>query len=429
MTILRKHLGEILQQDLEELCANAARETSELEFKGALPFQQTKGQSETADRWITRGDRIGEYARDKLLAELVAFANAEGGTLVLGIEETDDEPRRARSLAPLPRCEDLAKRLSDACEDAIEPRLPIVQALALPLADDSGAGFVILRVGRSAGGPHRLVSDGQFYIRRGERSVKMTVREIRDAVLELARRGDVIDDIFRGRHEGDRVAFSRAWAGRRSEEAHVNLLRVTALPVSKWSISNLTERRNLWWMGGEHECTLDGARLRVGYPARDFDNPPHLGLRTLHYSQDQKFDRSLTADGLIEARVVNVREPQQGRVLGAVAPLYLPWVVSLVCGVLAQVEHLRRSLADDGAEFGMQLAIDANKQLAPTWYEHGGAAREAEFRGVVFPILPVGPAAGFTDLVHVVIRDILNNCGSTFNSKVEIDWARLATGR
>ncbi|MGY3328660.1 hypothetical protein ACVILI_001677 [Mesorhizobium sp. USDA 4775] len=425
MSILRKHLGEISQEDLEELCASAARETSELEFKGALPFQQMKGQPETADRWITKGDRVGEYARDRLLAELAAFANAEGGTLVLGIEETDDEPRRARGLSPLPRCEHLAKRLADACEDVIEPRLPIIEARALPLADGSGAGFVIFRVGRSASGPHRLVSDGQFYVRRGERSVRMTVREIRDAVLELARRGDVVDDIFRGRYEMDRSAVSRAWDGRRSDNTHVNLMRVTAMPVSRWSISNLTEQRSLWWIGGEHDCTVDGGRLRVGYPAREFDNPPRLGLRKLHY-QEGSFERSITADGLIEARVINLREPGDGRVLDAFAPLYLTWVVSLVAGVLAQAEHLRRSLGDDGAEFGMQLAIDANTPLAPAWDQSGfGFVRQAEFRGVVFPILSVGPASGFTDLVNVVIRDIFNNCGSSFSGKVEIDWARL----
>lgn len=424
MTVLRKPIGEILHQDLEELCATEARESSELEFKEALPFQQTKGQQDAADRWITRGDRVGDYARDKLLAELVAFANAEGGTLLLGIEETDDEPRRARGMVPLPRCEDLAKRLADACEDLIEPRLPIVEARGLPLPESSGAGFVIIRVGRSASGPHRLISDGQFYIRRGERSVKMTVREIRDAVLELARRGGAIDDIFRARRDGDTTAIGRVWGDQRSDGTQTTLLRVTALPVSRWSISNLTERTNLWWTGGEHECTLDGEKLRVGYPSREFDNPPRLGLRTLHYHND-RFDRSLTADGLVEFRFVNLREPRAGSVLDGFAPLYLPWVVSLVAGTLLQIEHLRRALADDGAEFGIQLAIESNVPLAPAWYEHGFNHRQTTFHDVDFPILSVGSPAGFTDLVNVIVRDVFNHCGSSFKSRVEMDWEQL----
>ena len=184
MSILSKSLDEVTITDLDALVAREARETSELEFKGELPFKSERGQAETKDRWIWKGDRIGDYARDQLLAELIAFANADGGTLVLGVRETKDEPRRAEALDPLPRCEDLARRLVDACEDMIEPRLPVVLGRGLP-ADTEGNGYVVLRVARSLNGPHRLRSDGQFYIRRGERASKMTVREIKDLTLEL----------------------------------------------------------------------------------------------------------------------------------------------------------------------------------------------------------------------------------------------------
>src|SRR5262245_58097083 len=98
MSILRKPLIEITEQDLEDLAQGGARETEELEFKGALPVQAHKGQPQTADRWIEKGDRIGDYARDEILAEMIAFANAEGGTLVLGLHETEEESKRAERL-------------------------------------------------------------------------------------------------------------------------------------------------------------------------------------------------------------------------------------------------------------------------------------------------------------------------------------------
>ena len=104
-----------------------------------------------------RADRIGDYARDQILAEIVAFANADGGTLVLGLHETKEEPRCAERLEPLPRCEDLAKRLLDATEDVIEPRLPHIGVRAL-LASDDGSGYVLMRVGKSLAGPHRLTT-------------------------------------------------------------------------------------------------------------------------------------------------------------------------------------------------------------------------------------------------------------------------------
>jgi hypothetical protein len=142
MSILRRPLDVIIIGDLEALVASEARETDELEFKGTLPFQPIKGQPQIVDRWIEKGDRIGNYARDEVLAELVAFANAEGGTVVLGLHETQEEPRRAERLEPLPNCEDLARRLIDASEDVIDPRLPVIGARALA-TDDTGAGYVL----------------------------------------------------------------------------------------------------------------------------------------------------------------------------------------------------------------------------------------------------------------------------------------------
>src|SRR5690606_3742354 len=110
------------------------------------------------------------------LAEIVAFANANGGTLVLGVVDSKDEPPQAIDRNPLPRCEALARRLLDAAEDVIEPRLPLLMARGIP-TDESGNGYVILRTGRSRAGPHRLNGKSrEFYVRRGERAARMDVR-------------------------------------------------------------------------------------------------------------------------------------------------------------------------------------------------------------------------------------------------------------
>jgi hypothetical protein len=100
MSLLRKSLDAVTIADLEALIEAGARETGELEFKGALPFQPQRNQPEKADRWIEKRDRVGDYARDEILAEIVAFANADGGTLVLGLHETKTEPRIAERLEP-----------------------------------------------------------------------------------------------------------------------------------------------------------------------------------------------------------------------------------------------------------------------------------------------------------------------------------------
>ena len=61
--------------------AEAVQEDGEIEFKETLPARDGR------DAWLDGGNRIGDRARNKILEEVIAFANAYGGTLLLGISE------------------------------------------------------------------------------------------------------------------------------------------------------------------------------------------------------------------------------------------------------------------------------------------------------------------------------------------------------
>jgi hypothetical protein len=244
-----------------------SRETSELEFKGTLPFQAQRGQPQTADRWIERGDRVGDYARDQILAELVAFANADGGTLILGLHETDDEPKEAARLEALPDCEGLAKRLFDATEDVVEPRLLGLQSRALTADSTAGSGYVILRVDKSPLGPHRLKTTRDFYVRRGERAAKMDVREIKDLTLELARSGDRIEALWRSRDDLARQEFERLRSFPEDGPVAAPLvIQVTGIPTAPLLIQDLASRQEIWWRGRGFTAMVDGVAYLCEYP-------------------------------------------------------------------------------------------------------------------------------------------------------------------
>ena len=196
-----KPLDQITPEDISDLCARSAYESPVLEFKQELP-----GERGRPDPWITGGN-FTYYARDRLLREIVAFANAQGGTLILGIEETEDNPPRAAATQPIPRISDLAMRLEEAARACIDPRLPALQARGIEM-DNAGRGVVIFRVTPSPSGPHRVASDGHAFIPRGASSVKMTMREIQDLTLDLARGAERLYELFAGRAAASRIGYS-----------------------------------------------------------------------------------------------------------------------------------------------------------------------------------------------------------------------------
>jgi hypothetical protein len=90
MGILGGALEGLNINDHNRLCADEIPEGTEVEYKSALPVKTGRG----LDAWHENG-RIGEYARNEIAEEIIAFANTFGGVLCVGIQESNDHPRRA----------------------------------------------------------------------------------------------------------------------------------------------------------------------------------------------------------------------------------------------------------------------------------------------------------------------------------------------
>lgn len=425
MHILRTNIDEIELRHLDELVAARTRESEALEFKATLPFQPQKGQPQQSDRWIEQGDRIGDYARDQILSEMVAFANANGGTLVLGVVESDEQPREAVGLSPLPNCEALAQRLMDAAEDIIEPRLLSLMTRGLPM-DAEGNGYVVLRVGRSHAGPHRLNGKArEFYVRRGERAARMDVREIKSLTLELARSGDRVQAVFDSRRQ---AAHNRFHALPRPSDGELPalLLRASAFPTLALEIEGLTAKRELWWQGGAFNLQFAGEAVECSYPAREFSNVPELRLRSL-VNAGGNLDRVVRGDGLIEAVLaVQPRSVQRGTTDGR---LYIGWIAGLVVGTLAQVEHLRQRIGWDVVEFGLEIEVWSFDQIHLLWYDgdlsEGVSRARPNTMPLRFPLYSVRQAATFDDLLNQFMQDLFNAWGSRWSEPCTVDWGKL----
>ena len=167
------------QQDIQSLIKAEVPEGERLEYKRNLSFP--KGGSDT---WES-GRKLNAEAKKKILQEVVAFANAYGGTLLLGIAESEAKPPVAQQIHALPDCADLAERWHLVFRDCVEP--PLLQLQIYPVPTTGDEGVVVFQVGRSAMAPHRVTLTRDCPIRRADRCEPMTMREIQDMSVNTAR--------------------------------------------------------------------------------------------------------------------------------------------------------------------------------------------------------------------------------------------------
>jgi hypothetical protein len=67
-----------------------------------------------------KGGRIGDEAKDQLAREIIAFANTDGGTLIIGMDEDRTTKRAIPPLWQIPRCKEAANRLHQSIGQRIE---------------------------------------------------------------------------------------------------------------------------------------------------------------------------------------------------------------------------------------------------------------------------------------------------------------------
>jgi hypothetical protein len=210
-----KPIDQVTPQDLTQLVDDGVAEDRRIEFKADIPVsaEEQKAQlklnsrARPVDRSWTQGKSLAKFGRDALAEEVVAFANADGGTLILGMEETDEAPPRAKGINLLPDVARLERRLRDMLIDCIEPRLPYVAVRAVPITAD-GSGVILIETGPSVLGPHWVSTSRKPTIRREDRCDPLSMPEVHDMVLRHAR----YVEAMLSRSDAERAAFVQAFS-------------------------------------------------------------------------------------------------------------------------------------------------------------------------------------------------------------------------
>jgi len=121
----------------------------------------------------------------KLLKHVSAFANASGGMLLLGVEETNSTASNLLGV-DLPNPQKEVESMQQKITSGLEPILSGVRIKPIPLS--SGKYVVAIAVPQSINRPHRAViaKGGRFCIRRNSESTDMTYDELKRLFLDSA---------------------------------------------------------------------------------------------------------------------------------------------------------------------------------------------------------------------------------------------------
>ena len=117
-----------------------------------------------------RGDRVAGPRRDDLADELAAFANAQGGRLVLGVSDG----RRPQSLDS-PQLDALVNFVTEICSDSVKPPLDF-SVFRVRAREPAEGGALVVEIPESLA-VHR--SPGGYFRRRGDTKRQMDAAEVR----------------------------------------------------------------------------------------------------------------------------------------------------------------------------------------------------------------------------------------------------------
>ena len=403
-TLFSKPLAAVDAGDVDELVRQQLPESDTLELKERLPTK--KGD---VDVWES-ARKIADRARNELFDEVIAFANAYGGHVVLGIRESDDHPRRAVAIAPISACTDLAARLRDQARDVIEPELPFVEIAGVPLSAD-GSGVVVIRVPASRLAPHRLTVTHQSHRRRADRCEVMTMREIQELTLQRAAGMASLESLFAARR-ADFEAHVRSSARANSEPAPMGV-RATLVPSGPLQIDRGYLGSFVPYVAefilGDGENRME----RIMLPHNNFSQRPVVRGTRFHAEYDRRMTVTIDVQesGFVEYRLIEPASDDP-----ALTYLMPEWVLTIAANALATAHALRLAAGVPATEY--ILEFEAFRDLGQPLLIGGFRANQwnasrgtIEQNPTVFPRYSFGPFEDLANIMGLVASDLFNAAG------------------
>ena len=419
--LLTKPAHQITIQNVQSLITQQVPENEQIEYKKEIPVEGN-------GPW-KNSRSISRKAKETILKESVGFANAYGGVLILGIEESQTSPPVAAKISPIPNCAELTKRLPMFFRDLVEPQMTQLEIFPLIVKDDTGV-IVVRTGGRSRLSPHRVKGCRVCPIRRQDRCEELTMREIQDMTLNVARGLDRIDKMLAKRADDFEDEFNEVL---KPYDAYG--LRATAIPVDDiiyldnvLPAHSTNPELNTNWKKvrrSNDEMTLEVDHIelpifwRPMLRAARADSSDHfVNKRVIPFSKrDSNLYKELHCDGLVEIGFIDSRRTLDEN------KIYLnPHVpVVLLANLLVQVNRVRQQSGIPAMEYAVEVQLLVKTPIVvgrPGLQFTGGIDIAPDNK--MFPRYSFQNFDATSDLLQLAHRDFFNMLGQNHYSTEDI---------
>ncbi|MAT97230.1 MAG: hypothetical protein CL608_08820 [Anaerolineaceae bacterium] len=399
--LFTKPIENLVITDIERLIEEGYPEGTYVEYKRELPSRRPNG-----DPWLEGSSSISDYARNQILEEVVAFANGQGGNLILGLAESDEKPPRAAAISPLPRCAELAEKIRLQARDCISPKLPLLKTKEI-VVDDMGAGLVVINVPQSRAAPHRLEHNAHCYLRRNDRSEKMTMREIQELTIQRSNFLEEVDNKFVKSHEKFQRLLKNNFGGSSAQG-----IRVTLIPVSSeiW-VNRVYGYPEFEPLKETENILLDNSRKSLNlfnqFPV-SANKPLLRGAQYMGGQRDRyQISQEVYCDGTIEFFFTTKWE-----IDGLWNRIYPEWVYSLLINAVKTAFRFREEAGFSEVEYGLEVEINATVSSCRI---NSFTPDDEKFtfnnNPIVFPRLSIGSKNELREIIEVFHRDLWDSAG------------------
>ena len=319
------------------------------------------------------------------------------------------------------------------CRDCIEPPLQTLEISGIPIGE-KGEGVVAFYVPQSHAGPHRHVQTRECYVRRADRSEKLTMREIQDLTLNLERGTAAIQKAFKKRRKTFEAKFQAVLTKANDDQEHFGV-RVTAIPLSPLRVGNVHKIEVVRPTPDEIAAELNGCPVKLGVPDPRYGSHPEwkpilrgtsasFSTNTLNGALCVKIE--LTQEGLVEYTLVYLAEPLH---------VFFPaWFMCLVSNAFCSVERFRNYAKMPGVKYAVEAEVIPTKN--PTGEgririhayndtnvekEHCALAKLPN-DPIQFPQYSLGSSEGFQELAARIDRDFWNAVHVDSPSKLLVNF-------